>query len=98
MSLETCQTSGVLAVGTTVVSARPCKISGIVLNPAAAACSVTIYDNPTAGSGTVIAILTATANGPSATNFTTLPIECKSGATAVVAGTGAQANVYFSAL
>lgn len=91
MSVETSKSSGELAVGTTVVVAQVCKLSSLTLVPAAAACTVKVYDNKSAASGTVVLSIAAVANGESNHHTLYLPVECLNGATVVVAGAGAVA-------
>ena len=93
---EPCTSSGQLAVGTSTVYAHPALLYQVTLNPAAAVCSVTVYDNASAGSGTVLAVLNSPASGASVTFYTSAPVMCKNGITVVVAGTGATANVYWT--
>lgn len=98
MSLETAKSSGDLAVGTTAVVARPAELTGILLTPAAADCSVVVYDNKSAASGTVIARVTALANTATASAFINIPVEALNGLTVVVAGAGATAIVHYKTI
>lgn len=96
-SVETSKSSGSLGVGATqVIRTRPAKISGIVLTPAAAAASITVYDNRAASAGTVVATLKVAASVASVIHLAALPIECLDGITVDVTGTGALAYVYYS--
>jgi hypothetical protein len=54
-----------------------------------------VYDNASAGSGTVLAILSAPASAATAIIPFDSPIYAKAGLTATVAGTGAQGQLYF---
>lgn len=88
--------SAVMTVQTLVVYAKPALLNNILLHPAAAAATVTVYDNATAGSGTVLCILQAVANGATVSfPFDGAPPRANNGLTCVVSGTGAQAQVYF---
>jgi hypothetical protein len=91
--------SAVLAAGTTTVIAKPVLLCNIMLHPGSAASSVTIYDNASAGSGTVLAVLQGVASGATVIfPFDDSPPMAKNGITCVVAGTGAQAQVYYQPL
>lgn len=96
MSVETSKSSGALAVATTVVCARPCKISSIMISPAAAASSVTVYDNASTAAGTIVALVNVAASTATTSVNMVLPVECLNGCTAVVAGAGATAYIHFS--
>lgn len=87
--------SGQLSVGTTVVSAAPSMIGSIILTPAAATATATVYDNATTNSGTIIANLQALTSGNSAVISFMYPVNCLKGITVVVAGTGATCEVTF---
>lgn len=93
---EPCNSSGELAVGTTVVLGTPGLFYHVVIHPGSAACSVKVYDNATAGSGTVLLEMLGVANGASVPSSLVAPIMANKGITAVVAGTGAVAHVLFS--
>jgi len=94
MSVETSQSSGIVASGNAVIK-LPCKLSGVLLTPAAAAATVIVYDNLTQG-GTVVASLSATANGQSVIWFPTLPVQCNTGVSVTVTGAGATAVFYYT--
>lgn len=87
--------SAVLAVGTTTAVAAPCHVTAIMLHPGSAASTVTFYDNASAGSGTIIAILQGPASGATTIIPFDSPIVALKGVTAVVSGTGAQAQIYY---
>jgi hypothetical protein len=95
MITEPTTSSGQLAVGTTVVCAAPCLLYAASITQSSAACSITLYDNATAGSGTVVLGLGQGVNSQSNTFVPAAPIYCKNGLTAVVAGTGATAYVFY---
>ncbi len=99
MVLESVLPSAVLTVATTVVCGAPALLYAIILNPAAVSASVTLYDNATAGSGTVLALIQgiglATTIGSSVVFTLPSPIMCTKGITAVVTGTGGTAQAYF---
>lgn len=87
--------SGLLAVGTTTVAAHPAVLCSLTLNPAAAACSVTVYDNASAASGTIILELVAPASVASTSIALTHPINTLNGLTVVVAGAAATATLAY---
>jgi hypothetical protein len=91
-----CTSSGSLAVGTTSISTMPGLVCNVVLNPGSAASSVTIYDNATAASGTVLFSLVGAASGSSIAAALSCPIIANKGITVVVAGTAATAFVGFT--
>jgi hypothetical protein len=95
MVLEPSTSSGSLAVGTTAVYANPALLACVILNPGSAASTVTVYDNASAGSGTVLASLAGVANGASVALPLSIPIRAAKGITVVVAGTGATAVATF---
>lgn len=96
MGLGPSTPSAVMTVQTKVVCAGPALLCNIMLHPAAAAASITVYDNPTAGSGNILAILQAVSGGASVVfPFDDSPPQALTGITCVVTGTGAQAQVYF---
>lgn len=92
---EPSNSSGELAVGTTAVCGVPGFVTSVSLAPAAADCSVKVYDNKSAASGTIVAEITLKANTGSVQYTFNSPIVCNAGITAVVAGTGAIAHVTF---
>lgn len=85
--------SSTLTVATTVVCNSPARVTSIILNPAAAASTITLYDNASAASGTVLAKLQAVANGESVVWHLDGGLICNNGITAVVAGASATAVV-----
>lgn len=88
--------SAVMTVQTLTVYSHPALLTNLMLHPGSAASSITIYDNASAGSGTVLAILQGLANGASIVYpFDGTPVRANNGITCVVTGTGAQAQVYF---
>lgn len=88
--------SAVLTVQTATVYSHPALLSNIMLHPGSAAATLTVYDNATAGSGNVIAILQGVANGATVLfPFDDSPPRCNNGITATVTGAGAQAQIYF---
>jgi hypothetical protein len=84
-----------------VVANRNCIISGIALSPAAASCSVSLYEPawfiegtaPTTTNAVLKATLTAAAAGGTVNFPNVTGMEFKNGCVAVVAGTGAVCNV-----
>lgn len=95
MMLEPVVPSASLTVATVVVCSTPALLHSVVLNPAAAASTITVYDNATTNSGTVLALLQAVANGASVVFTPTAPIYCAKGITAVVTGSSATGIAYF---
>lgn len=89
-------TSGSLAVGTTVVIAAPALLMSLTLNPGSAASSLTVYDNASAGSGTILASLVGSASGSSIPFALNYPLFVKNGITVVVAGLAATAVLSYS--
>jgi hypothetical protein len=87
--------SVVLTVQTVVVCAAPALLTAVMLHPGSAASTITVYDNATAGSGTVLAVLQGTANGATQIIPFDSPVNAKNGITATVTGTAAQGQVYF---
>ncbi len=96
MSYEPCTSSGSLAVGTTAVSTKPGLLCNIVLNPGSAASTVTIYDNPSAASGTILWSMVGVANGSSIPVEFSAPLVASLGLTVVVAGTVATALIGYT--
>lgn len=88
--------SGSLAVGTNVVLADAGRLLGVTLVPAAAACSVIVYDNAATAAGTVVATVAGVANGATNTWDINAGIAINSGLVAVVAGTGATAILHYA--
>lgn len=88
-------TSKALAVGTTAVIAHAALMTQIILTPAAADCSIIVYDHPSAASGNVLATLKAPASAASVSVSFNTPVWAGAGLTAVVAGTGALAYVVY---
>ena len=95
MITEPTTSSGQLAVGTTVICAAPCLLYAVSISPASATSTITLYDNATTGSGTIPLALVQSVSSQSNTFVPAAPIYCKNGLTAVVAGTGATAYVFF---
>jgi len=96
MGLGPSTPSVVMTVQTLSVVAAPALLCAIMLHPAAAAATLTVYDSATAGSGTVLAILQAASGGATTLfPFDDSPPQAKNGLTCVVTGTGAQAQIYY---
>lgn len=89
-------TSSGLLTADGAVYAQPCLLHGVVLNPAAAASSVVLYDNQTAASGTVVAKVLAVANGTSIDVIFNNPVVCSNGLYLDITGASADCVVYFS--
>lgn len=91
--------SGLLSAGTTSLITGKGILSGVIIvTDNTNVATVTVYDNPSAASGTVLAKCTATATtGANSLAFVT-PVRFDTGLTVVVSGTGTpQALVYHSA-
>lgn len=88
--------SGALPAGTAVVVARKSYLNHVMLvGGGVAAATVVLYDNASAGSGTVLATLrTDTAGVTSSVDFAR-PVRADNGIVAVVTGADAQAVVSF---
>lgn len=91
--------SGLLAAGTTPIHAGKGILSGIMVisdstNPA----TITVYDNPSAASGTILARCTATTTtGANSIAFVT-PVRADTGLTVTITGTGAPTGlIYYGA-
>lgn len=98
MSKATSLSSGLLAAGTTTVVARKSILDGlVVISDGTNTATAIVYDNSSAGSGTVVAKAVATANCPTVSVFTTNHVRADNGLTVVVSGTGSGAVVYFDA-
>jgi hypothetical protein len=92
---EPCTPSVLMTVQTVAVCAAPALLANVVLHPGSAASTLTVYDNASAGSGTVLAVLLGVANGASVSLPFDIPVYCAKGITCVTAGTGAQSQVYY---
>jgi hypothetical protein len=81
--------------GTAAVKASAGKYYGYKVTTALSAAAITIYDNASAASGTVIDVIPAS-TGVTATNTTILPtpIPCSNGIYASFAGTGTVLFLY----
>lgn len=89
--------SGSIAVTAgAVVSAMPGLLCNVILNPGSAASSVTLYDNASAASGTVLWSAVAAASTNSVSSNFSIPVAVSKGIYIVVAGTAATAVVTFT--
>lgn len=84
------RSSGILAAGTTVISTGPNTLSGVVvisdsINPA----TITVFDNASTASGTVLARLTATTNTGANSMAMITPVRAENGLVVQITGTGA---------
>lgn len=101
MRQETCNAAVLTVTASSVISARNCVITHVSLNPAAAACTVSLYDPLPFVAGTapttVGATLRVTLSSPATVATPSLPLlagaEFANGCIAVVTGAGATANV-----
>lgn len=89
--------SGVITTTTAfVVIATPALLTNIMLHPGSAACTLTVYDNATAGSGTILAILQGVANGATILfPFDDSPPRANKGITCALSGAASQAQIYY---
>lgn len=96
---EPCTQSVVLTTVTTPglgIVTGAARLCHIMLHPGSATSTVTIYDNATATSGTVLALLQGVANGSSVSiPLSYTPVLCKNGISAVVTGTAATAQIFY---
>ena len=92
---EPCTAGALMTVQTVTVCAAAGLLANVMLHPGTAASSVTIYDNATAGSGTILCTLLGTANGATVLFPFSPAVFFRNGLTCVVTGTGAQAQVYY---
>lgn len=87
--------SVLLTVQTVVICSASALLTAVMLHPGSATSTITVYDNASAGSGTILATLQAPANTATSIIPFDSPIFAKNGLTATVAGTAAQGQVYF---
>lgn len=94
MGSPTSVSTGVLAVGTTVITNGHDFVNSLELvSDGTNAATMTVYDN-TAGSGKILSILTVGATSVPAVFFNySRALRCELGLTVVIAGTGAQGFV-----
>lgn len=84
-----------------VISNRPCIVQGLILNPAAASCTVALYDPAVGVTTTTGATLKIVMSGAAAGSSPTAAISgsgvvFQNGCVAVVAGAGATATVIYA--
>lgn len=75
------------------VKAASGQLVAVVLTPGTAAATLTVYDNPSAASGTVLVALAAVANGASVEFAPAIPYVFTTGCYASISGTAANATV-----
>lgn len=80
--------SGAIAVGTTSVVTRPCRLMSMIVVGGSAASTITVYDNASAASGTVLAAFSCAASTTWSDHFGD-GLVANNGLTVVVAGTAA---------
>lgn len=95
MKRQPVTSSGQLAVGTTAVVAAPALLHCLSLSPAAAASSITVYDNASAASGTILASLESPASVSTVSLPLNSPIFSKFGLTVVIAGAAATGFILY---
>lgn len=104
MSDQATKSTGLLAVGTTAVEPAVstntymrAMLSGVILIPAAAACSVQVDDKNAARTfRNAVVYLNGTANGATVSVTFNKPLEIEAGISVTVTGTGAQAILIYS--
>lgn len=83
------RSSGLLNSGTTVVSSGAQTLSGvIVLSDSVNPATITVYDNASVASGTILARLTATVNTGANSLALVTPIRAENGLVVSITGTG----------
>lgn len=87
--------SALMTVQTINICNGPGILTAVMLHPAAAAATITIYDNASVGSGNVIALIEAVSGGSTILIPYDSGIRFQNGATCVVTGTSAQAQIYY---
>jgi hypothetical protein len=96
MGIGPSSTSAVITVQTLTVYTKPALLTNIMLHPGSTSATLTVYDNPSAGSGTILALLQGVANGATVIfPFDDSPPRANQGLTVTVTGTGAQAQIYY---
>jgi len=94
--------SVVMTVQQVTVASRPVIINGVVLTPAAASCTVLLYDPPvgtmTSTGATLKLAVAGAAADSSAVYHSDGGIVFNNGCVAVCAGTGAQATIIYAVI
>ena len=88
------RSSGLLSAGTTTVAVGANTLSGVIVisdsvNPA----TITVFDNASAASGTILARLTATTNTGANSLALVTPIRAEAGLTVQITGTGTPTGI-----
>lgn len=88
--------SGLLSAGTTTITTGRAVLSGVmVISDSTNSATITVYDNPAAASGTVLAKCTATiTTGANSIAFVT-PVRADTGITVSVSGTGTPTGLIY---
>lgn len=98
MNLSTAISSGLLAVGTTVVKNSKTYLKSVALTgDGTNQATLIVYDNATTATGTVLAKLKTNAVGMTSSMEYSYPLRAEHGIVVVVSGTGAEAIVSFDA-
>lgn len=100
MTFNSPATSSGLLIADTAVRAQPSRLMGLsLIGDNTNACTVVVYDNATAASGTVLAKLSLPASGFPYIDLGCMPagIVANNGLFADVTGTGAAFIVYYAA-
>lgn len=96
MAYETATSSGLLS-SSAAVTANPALLHSITVSaPSSGSGLVTIYDNPSTNSGTVLAVVSVEAGSPGACCTFDCPINALTGIYADLSGTGVTAVVAYS--
>lgn len=90
--------SGLITTDGQVIVPRMTRLNGfIILSDGTNQATVTLYDNASAKSGTVIVKALANSSQPSSIQSYDKPVRCENGITASIVGTGAAVIVYYDA-
>ena len=93
---STSKSSGILDVDTHVVNVGKTIVTGVQFKCAAANCTVILYDNATAASGTVLLSYTVDFDLSDLSAYVQLPdVRADNGLVAVVSGAAAEAIVHY---
>lgn len=96
--MSTAKSSGLIAASTTVVKAAASRLNSVsAISDGTNIATVVVYDNASAGTGTVLAKAVATANCPTVAVSFKNPVRADNGITVVVSGTGSGAVLSYDA-
>lgn len=98
MAANSSFSSGLITSDGTVVCSRKTRLNGfIVLSDGTNLATVTIYDNASASSGTVVGKALSNSSQPTSIQSFDNPVKCDNGITVAITGTGAGVIVYYDA-